>query len=72
MQEFDDFKASHKLPHDSRLPSRVVDRLKWEVVREFGMQCRIGRTLEKSSAAATHPAPEPVRKSRVGDCGGSA
>lgn len=58
MQEFEDFKASHKLPHGSRLPSRVVDRLKWEVVREFGMQCRIGRTLEKSSAAATHPAPE--------------
>jgi DEAD/DEAH box helicase domain-containing protein len=59
MQEFDDFKATHKLPHGSRLPSRVVDRLKWEVIREFGIQCRIGRTLEKSSTAATHPSPEP-------------
>jgi DEAD/DEAH box helicase domain-containing protein len=54
MQEFEDFRDSHKLPLGSRLPSRVVDRLKWEVVREFGMQCRIGRTLEKSGAAATH------------------
>lgn len=59
MKEFEDFKTSHKLPSRSRLPSRVVDRMKWEVVREFGLQCRIGRTLEKSSAAATHPAGKP-------------
>ena len=63
MQEFEDFKANHHLTHGSHLPSRVVDRLKWEVIREFGMQCRIGRTLEKSGAAATHPAPEPFQQS---------
>lgn len=59
MKEFEDFKDSHSLPHGSHLPSRVVDRLKWEVIREFGMQCRIGRTLEKSAAAATHLTEEP-------------
>ena len=62
-QEFDDFKAAHRLSQTSRLPSQVVDRMKWEVIREFGIQCRIGRTLEKSAAAATHPAAEPFQLS---------
>lgn len=63
MQEFEDFKTDHQLSKTSRLPSRVVDRLKWEVIREFGIQCRIGRTLEKSAAAATHPSTEPFAQS---------
>lgn len=62
MKEFEDFKTSHSLPHGSKLPSRVVDRLKWEVIREFGLQCRVGRTLEKSAAAATHLSAEPFAK----------
>jgi len=52
LDEYESFKAERKLPAKSSLPSKVTDRLKWEVIREFGSQCRIGRTLEKSGAAA--------------------
>jgi DEAD/DEAH box helicase domain-containing protein len=58
--EFEDFKRERKLSRESRLPGFVSERLEWEVVREFGMQCRIGRTLEKSGAAATHLSPDVV------------
>ncbi|MCB1091039.1 MAG: hypothetical protein KDL87_05890, partial [Verrucomicrobiae bacterium] len=62
LAEFEQFKADQHLTTGSRLPSRVADRLKWEVIREFGMQCRIGRTLEKSGAAGTHLAEEAFEK----------
>lgn len=59
-QEFEDFKRERKLSRSNHLAHCVKDRLEWEVIREFGMQCRVGRTLEKSGAAATHLAPEAV------------
>jgi len=60
LSAFEEFKSARKLPANSRLPSMVSDRLKWEVIREFGMQCRTGRTLEKSGAAATFLDPKPL------------
>lgn len=59
LAEFEDLKRDRKLPETSSLPAKVRDRMEWEVIREFGMQCRIGRTLEKSGAAASYL--EPVR-----------
>lgn len=58
LAEFEEFKDVQKLPGNSKLPIQVRDRMAWEVIREFGMQCRIGRTLEKSGAAASHLSPE--------------
>ena len=58
LAEFESFKQERKLPKSSKLPANVRDRMEWEVIREFGFQCRIGRTLEKSRAAASYPAPE--------------
>lgn len=60
LAEFEDFKQERKLPKSSSLPAKVRDRMEWEVVREFGFQSRIGRTLEKSRAAACYLAPEPL------------
>lgn len=61
LDEFEAFKQDHQLSMGSTLPSKVEARLRWEVIREFGMQCRIGRTLEKSGAAACHLAAEPLK-----------
>lgn len=58
--EFEDFKREHRLPQGSHLADFVGERLEWEVIREFGMQCRIGRTLEKSGAAAAYLSPGAV------------
>lgn len=62
LAEFEDFKRERHLSYSSSLPEKVRDRLEWEVIREFGMQCRIGRTLEKSGAAACYLSPEIVQK----------
>jgi DEAD/DEAH box helicase domain-containing protein len=58
LPEFEDFRRERKLTKSSSLPAKVRDRMEWEVIREFGMQCRIGRTLEKSGAAASYQAPD--------------
>ncbi len=59
MNEYEAFRKDHNLPANSQLIGMVKDRLNWEVTREFGIQCRIGRTLEKSGAAAySFPEPE--------------
>lgn len=65
LKEYETFKEDRSLPQGSLLPAKVVDRLKWEVIREFGMQCRIGRTLEKSAAAATHLADAPLTQAAL-------
>lgn len=57
LAEFESFREEHKLPGNTSLPIKVRERMEWEVFREFGMHCRIGRTLEKSGAACSSPEP---------------
>jgi DEAD/DEAH box helicase domain-containing protein len=40
-----------RLPAGSNLAKLVERRVTWEITAEFGFNCRIGRTLEKSGAA---------------------
>lgn len=58
--EFEMFKEERRLSPDSKLPYFIAERLEWEVIREFGLQSRIGRTLEKSAAAAVYLCPDTV------------
>ena len=60
MAEFEEYRNSHSLPKSSNLPAKVRNRMEWEVIREFGIQSRIGRTLEKSGSAATFISPDTV------------
>jgi len=62
LSEFEKFKSDRTLPAKSQLHRKVSNRLEWEVIREFGMQSRIGRTLEKSGAAAIQLSPELVKE----------
>ena len=50
------------MPDRSKLPDQIVTRLSWDVFREFGIQSRIGRTLEKSGSAACGLNPKLLEK----------
>jgi len=52
-QDFEQLIESNNLSPSSDLPRQVANRLNWDTFREFGIQCRIGRTLEKSGSAAS-------------------
>ena len=52
-RDFELLIETNNLPLRSDLPKEVEDRLNWDTFREFGIQCRIGRTLEKSGSAAS-------------------
>ena len=41
-----------RLPAGSRLPQDVAERLRWDTLAEFGHRSAIGRTLERTRAAA--------------------
>jgi DEAD/DEAH box helicase domain-containing protein len=51
MRDYDLLKNQGKLPDDSRLKEYVINRMKWEVLREYGFSARLGRTLEKTGAS---------------------
>ncbi len=51
LRDYQALTRSGKLPPASRLPGLVFDRLRWEVLVEFGQRSRIGRTLERSGVA---------------------
>ena len=46
---------AQRLPPGSPLPGYVQRRLSWECVAEFGRRSQIGRSLERSGAAAVGP-----------------
>ena len=54
LDDFDSLCREGKLPQGSDLVRLVERRASWEVAAEFGFNSRIGRTLEKSSAAIAH------------------
>lgn len=60
LRDFETLRQFGKLPIGSKLPGLVSRRLRWEIASELGYNSRIGRTLEKSSAAIAFPRPELV------------
>ena len=52
MREWAHLEREGSLPPRSNLPKLVADRLKWETLREFTFGSGIGRTLERTGAAA--------------------
>ena len=52
LRDFDALKREGRLPPGSDLPRLVARRLRWEVFAEFGHRSTIGRTLERTRAAA--------------------
>ncbi len=52
LRDFAALKRTGRLPQRSNLPELVARRLRWEVFAEFGYRSTIGRTLERTRAAA--------------------
>jgi DEAD/DEAH box helicase domain-containing protein len=55
---YDYLKKNGRLPSQSLLPGWIDKRLGWEIYSAYGLNARIGRTLEKTSASIAHVAPE--------------
>ncbi|WP_444934144.1 DEAD/DEAH box helicase [Microbulbifer sp. JTAC008] len=56
LQDWEELRKDGRLPKDSDLPGYWVERrMVWEVLREFGLGSRIGRTLERSGHATVAP-----------------
>lgn len=52
LQDYEALRKTGALPTGSNLPELVAKRLSWEVMQGFGLRARVGRTLERSRAAA--------------------
>ena len=52
LRDFARLQRDGRLPPDSDLPDLVADRLRWETLAELGHKSTIGRTLERTRAAA--------------------
>tara|TARA_R110001599_G_scaffold351706_3_gene584329 strand:+ start:4142 stop:10579 length:6438 start_codon:yes stop_codon:yes gene_type:complete len=52
LRDYAALRSAGQLPAGSDLPDLVAKRLSWEVMQGFGLRARIGRTLERSMAAA--------------------
>lgn len=52
--DYDYLKHSGRLPDDSQLIDDINRRISWEIFAEYGFNCRIGRTLEKTGSSAAH------------------
>ena len=52
LRDFTALKRQGRLPRGSDLPDLVARRLRWEAFAEFGHRSTIGRTLERTHAAA--------------------
>ena len=52
LRDFARLQRDGRLPPDSKLPDLVADRLRWETLAELGHRSTIGRTLERTRAAA--------------------
>jgi DEAD/DEAH box helicase domain-containing protein len=55
LQGYQELRANGKIPSGSDVANLVSKRLSWEVISEFGLRCRIGRTLERSAVATVVP-----------------
>lgn len=56
LRDWEELRTSGKLPAGSDLTERwIKPRMTWEVLSEFGLNSRIGRTLERGGIAAIGP-----------------
>ena len=51
-RDFTTLQREGRLPAGSRLPALVAERLRWDTLAELGYRSAIGRTLERTRAAA--------------------
>jgi len=51
LDDFEYFKNNGRAPEGSYLISNIKKRIEWEIISEYGFNCRIGRTLEKTSSS---------------------
>lgn len=52
LRDYEALRENGVLPPGSDLPNLVRQRLAWEVLQGFGLQARVGRTLERTHSAA--------------------
>src|SRR5699024_7475852 len=52
MRDYEALRSKQALPAGSRLPDDIAKRLHWECLAEFGRRSVIGRSLERTCAAA--------------------
>lgn len=50
-EDYEFLKENGKLPEDSKLSEDLGRRINWELASEYGFNCRIGRTLEKTGCS---------------------
>ena len=62
-KDYQEMQRTGRLPQGSQLISDVTKRLVWEIHSEYGLNARIGRTLEKSGCSTLSP--DPVRLAGV-------
>ena len=55
MNEFNDLLENDDLEADTKLIQDINRRIEWEVLSEYGFNCRIGRTLEKTGSSVASP-----------------
>ena len=58
LQDYESLVNNGTLPQGSDLPVTLRRRLAWEITSEYGFNCRIGRTLEKTSVSSAVIRPE--------------
>ena len=66
LRDFVRLQRDGKLPPDSDLPDLVADRLRWETLAELGHRSTIGRTLERTRAAAVGVDRERLERAAAG------
>ncbi len=58
LEDYEYFREKGALPEGSNLMSLLERRLGWEIWSEYTFDCRIGRTLEKTSSSTLEVRPE--------------
>ena len=61
-RDFVTLQREGRLPAGSRLPDAVAQRLRWDTLGELGYRSAIGRTLERTRAAAVGVDPEALER----------
>ena len=58
LEDYEALRRSGELPRGNNLPQLLERRLGWEIWTEYTLDCRIGRTLEKTGCSTLEVKPE--------------